>query len=254
MARPVRFGELVGKTDSVIEQFVRVKSRAAARLDIEIVRKDMPENATTNEALTILRDLAYETDATIVQLPLDDRFDTDAILGHIPAERDADAMNPRVGAWHHLVNAPVARAVAEILRRSHVGIDGAHTVVVGNGRLVGAPCAAHLASLGARVTTITLENGSLNALATADIIVLGAGSPGLVTPAMIKEGCAIIDAGTSEQGGSIKGDADPACAEKAAVFTPVPGGVGPVAVAMLFRNVLDLATRASEHTLRKPQI
>jgi methylenetetrahydrofolate dehydrogenase (NADP+)/methenyltetrahydrofolate cyclohydrolase len=246
MPQPVRLGVLVGKKDPVIEQFVRVKSRVGRSLSVEIMRTDIPEGSTTDDALTLLRSMSQETDAVIVQLPLIDSLDTDTLLGHIPAESDADAMNPRVDAWHHIVNAPVALAVAEILQRSSVPIDGARVVVVGNGRLVGAPCAAYLQSLGAAVKIITREEGSFKELKHADILVLGAGSPGLITPDMIKEGCAVIDAGTSEQGGSIKGDAAPECAEKAAVFTPVPGGVGPVAVAMLFKNVLDLTERKNE--------
>ena len=239
----IRFGVLVGTNDPAIEQFVRVKSRAAQRLDIEIVRRDMPEDTSTGEALIMLRDLAFATDATIVQLPLAAHLDTETILGSIPPERDADAINPKVDQWHHLVNAPVALAVGEILQRNNVTISGARTIVLGAGRLVGIPTAAYLQSLGAQVTTVTKESGSLDMLREADIIVLGAGSPGLVTPDMIKEGCALVDAGTSEQGGSIKGDASPECAEKASLFTPVPGGVGPVAVAMLLKNVLDLAER-----------
>lgn len=239
----VRFGVLVGTKDAVIEQFVRVKSRAAIRLGIEIVRRDIPDTADTQEALAMLRELAFSTDAVIVQLPLAPHLDAETLLGAIPPERDADAINPRVDQWHHIVNAPVALAVGEILKRNGITISGSRAVVLGAGRLVGIPTAAYLQSLGALVTTVTKESGSLDMLREADIVVLGAGSPGLVTPDMIKEGCAVVDAGTSEQGGSIKGDASPECAEKASLFTPVPGGVGPMAVAMLLKNVLDLAER-----------
>jgi len=77
----------------------------------------------------------------------------------------------------------------------------------------------------------------------ADIIISGAGHPGLLKPEMIKQGAVIIDAGTSEAGGKIVGDADPKCAEVASVFTPVPGGVGPIAVALIFKNLLMLAQK-----------
>lgn len=247
MRKPIRFGILVGTKDPVIEQFVRVKSRAAEKLDIEIVRRDIPESANTEKALKMLHELSYSTDAVIVQLPLASHLDAEMMLGAIPPERDADAINPRMDQWHHLVNAPVALAVGEILKRNGVQITGARAVMLGAGKLVGLPTAAYLQSLGAQVTVVTKETGSLDALLDADILVLGAGSPGLIKPAMIKEGCALVDAGTSEQGGSIKGDADPACVDKAAIFTPVPGGVGPVAVAMLLKNVLDLADRDHIH-------
>ena len=98
------------------------------------------------------------------------------------------------------------------------------------------------AQSGADVTV--LEKGdSFDTLKDADIIVLGAGEPGLVKPEHIKDGVVLIDAGTSEVSGKVAGDADPACAEKASVFTPVPGGVGPIAVAMIFKNLSALAQK-----------
>ena len=78
-------------------------------------------------------------------------------------------------------------------------------------------------------------------LKTADIIILGAGSPGLIKPDMIKEGAVVLDAGTTDVSGSLKGDADPACAEKTSLFTPVPGGIGPITIAMIYKNLLQLA-------------
>ena len=78
-------------------------------------------------------------------------------------------------------------------------------------------------------------------LKDADIVVSGAGSPHLIKPEMLKEGVVLIDAGTSESAGKVVGDCDPACAELASVFTPVPGGVGPIAVAMLFKNFFALS-------------
>ena len=136
---------------------------------------------------------------------------------------------------------PVAAAVALILATHDVRVDGAYAVVVGQGRLVGEPVTAWLRQRGASVTVLTRESSDRSALANADLIVTGAGVAGLIRPEDITQGCVLIDAGTSESDGSIVGDADPACALKASVFTPVPGGVGPVAVACLFRNAAFLA-------------
>jgi methylenetetrahydrofolate dehydrogenase (NADP+) / methenyltetrahydrofolate cyclohydrolase len=86
----------------------------------------------------------------------------------------------------------------------------------------------------------TLEEGSIEDVKGADILVLGAGNPGFIKPEHIPDGVALLDAGASESEGKVVGDADPACAEKAGLFTPVPGGVGPVAVAMIFRNLLAM--------------
>jgi methylenetetrahydrofolate dehydrogenase (NADP+)/methenyltetrahydrofolate cyclohydrolase len=146
---------------------------------------------------------------------------------------------------------PVAAAMKTILERAGIAVKGLRAAVVGNGWLVGEPCAAWLAQQGAAVTVLTRDSADFtSALAAADIIVSGAGSPGLIKPGMVKQGVVIIDAGTSESNGAIVGDADPACADIASVFTPVPGGVGPVAVACLFQNAITLAERAAAAAAR----
>ena len=89
----------------------------------------------------------------------------------------------------------------------------------------------------------TLEEGSIEDLKNADIVVSGAGNPGFIKPEHLKQGVALIDAGTSELNKKLAGDADPSCANVASVFTPVPGGVGPVAVAMIFKNLIDLLAK-----------
>lgn len=238
--RGIKLGIIVGGSSPVIESFVRIKTRAAAGLNVEVVRVDLSASATTEMAIEAVRKLASEVDSVIVQLPLPKTLDTDAILAAIPPEKDVDALNPTIPEDTHPVFAPVALAVVEILKHSHITIEGAHAIVVGAGRLVGKPSALLLKKLGARVSMFTLEEGSIENLKHADIVVSGAGNPGFIKPEHIKYGVAMVDAGASESKGRVVGDADPACAEKASVFTPVPGGVGPVAVAMIFRNLFDL--------------
>ena len=162
------------------------------------------------------------------------------ILRAIPPSLDVDGINPAVVEVARVARAPVAEAIAEILRRTGVDVRGKRAVVVGSGRLVGAPTAQLLTEMGALVTVVTLESGSLADLKDADMIVLGAGNPGFVKPSMIKDGVILFDAGTSESAGKVVGDADPSCADKCALFTPVPGGIGPIAVAMIFKNLMVL--------------
>lgn len=240
-ASGLKLGIVVASHDPVIESFVRIKTKAAQRLGIEMRRADLLNQPTTADAIAAIEKLAPHVNGLIVQLPLPAELDTDAVLKAIPPYLDVDALNPAVKEGDRIVQAPVAEAIEEILKRSNVAIENKKCVVVGGGRLVGAPAAAMLQRLGGNVSIITLEEGSLNELRNADIVVSGAGSPGLIKPEMIKEGAVLIDAGTSESGGKIIGDSDPACAEKCAVFTPVPGGVGPVAVAMIFRNLRSLS-------------
>lgn len=234
LPRPLTLGILVGAENPVTDSFVRIKEKAAERLGITLVRHELPRGASTDDAVAGVAALA-SADGIIVQLPLPQRIDVETVLAAIPPEKDVDGISP-----HPKVRPPVAEAVGEILSRNGIDPHGKKAAVVGSGRLVGAPAAALLANLGADVHVITLGD-SLDGLKDADIIVSGAGEPGLIQPGHIKDGAILIDAGTSESGGRVSGDADSACAEKAAVFTPVPGGVGPIAVAMIFKNLVVLA-------------
>ncbi len=224
--RGLRLGVVMNEGDSASDSFVRIKARVATRLGVELVRfapADMQK--------------ALLCDGVIVQLPIPN---SDALLVQLAPNKDVDALGTAP-----LVHSPVAGAIAEILSRSGVATAGKKAVVVGAGRLVGAPAAALLRELGAEVEVITTHEGSLTSLKEADLVVLGAGESGLVQPEMLKQGVVLIDAGTSEQGGKLAGDADPACATVASVFTPVPGGVGPIAVAMIFKNLFELAKKNS---------
>lgn len=234
----LKLGILVGEKNPVIDSFVAIKEKAAAKIGVELIRIELREGASTTDAVTAVAKLASETDGIIVQLPLPSQINTDEVVSVIPPEKDVDGIS-----LAPLVRPPVAEAVAEIFVVAGVDPKGKKAVVVGSGRLVGAPVAALLSLHGAHVDVLT-HGDSLDTLKDADIVVLGAGEPGLVKPEHLKDGVVLIDAGTSETGGKVKGDADPACADIAAVFTPVPGGVGPIAVAMIFKNLVRLA----EHT------
>lgn len=234
LKRPLTLGIIVGEKNPVIDSFVRIKERAAGRLGVTLVREELPEGTNAHEAVAALMSLSEKVDGIIVQLPLPKHIDVETVLAAIPGEKDVDgiSLSPKV-------RPPVAEAVKEILEHAKCDVRGKIAVVVGSGRLVGKPSAKLFEELGASVTV--LERGdSLDALKDADIVVLGAGEQGIVQPEHLKEGVVLIDAGTSEDGGKVKGDADPACADVASIFTPVPGGVGPIAVAMIFKNLFDL--------------
>ena len=240
LARPAKLGIVVVGANPIIESFVRIKTRAAERLGVEMVRVNVSEKSDSGKVEQVIQRLVANADAVIVQLPLPQGMSANELLATVPASKDVDALNPKVPEEERPVHAPVALAVVEILSRSNIKIPGARTVVVGAGRLVGAPSAWLLRSLGANVSVFALEEGSIDDLKDADIVVSGAGNPGFIKPEHLKKGAALIDAGTSELNKKITGDVDPACADIASVFTPVPGGVGPVAVAMIFRNLLNL--------------
>ena len=221
---------------SATRSYLKIKARSAqdAGCDFEETR-----------SLTF----ATHADAIIVQLPLPTDVSTESILNSIPIQQDADVLSTaaRTKFENNDTDAllpPVVGAVREICMRGIINLKGKKAVVIGDGWLVGNPCAIWLKQQGARVSVLTLESGDIRPLlAEADVIVSGAGSPYLIKSDMIKDGVVLIDAGTSESGGVVVGDADPACADKCSIFTPVPGGVGPIAVACLFENVVTLAER-----------
>lgn len=251
--RQVRLGIVVVGENPVIASFVRIKERAAERLGIEFVKTQLPESATTAEVLAAVEEAVRTCDAVIPQLPMPKHVDSEKVLARVPLEKDVDAINPTTPTEVRLVHEPVALAVLELLDRGVVDVRGKRTVVVGAGRLVGAPATRMLRERGADVHVVTRTEGSLDDLKDADVVVAGTGVSGLIRPHMLKEGVALIDAGTSnvpkELGpGTITGDADPACAEKCLIFSPVPGGVGPVAVAMIYKNLLTLVQETKAPT------
>ncbi len=200
-----------------------------------------------------------DADAALIQLPLPLGVSND-ILNSIPLEKDADVLSSAARALFESgsstpgVNArsqtpgvflpPVVAAIKEIFDANKIEVKGKRVVVIGRGFLVGAPAATWLQNQGAEVSVVDSYTEDLAAaLRAADIIISGAGVPHLIKPGMLKTGVVLIDAGTSESNGALKGDADPACAAKCSIFTPVPGGVGPIAVACLFANAVELASR-----------
>ncbi len=239
------------------ESYLRMKSARAedAGMRLELVR--LPDEATSEEVISAVQ--KEGADAVLVQLPLpeSESISPSLILDEIPLEKDADVLSGRAYerfAYNEegALLPPVIAGVREVLLR-HASdflktIEGKRVVVLGSGKLVGQPATAWLEQLGAEVTVLTRKSKNsefLEALKHAELVILGAGSPHLVKREMLKEGVILIDAGTSESGGAIVGDADPACAELARIFTPVPGGMGPIAVACLFQNAAELVLRSS---------
>jgi len=167
-------------------------------------------------------------------------MEAEALLSAILKELDIDNINYEGEETDILP--PVVGAIAEIAQRHDVDFAGKNVVVIGRGRLVGKPATLWAKSQGAVVTVIDKDTEDADSIMReADIIISGAGVPSLITPDKIKDGVIIFDAGTSEEGGELKGDADQACASKCSLFTPVPGGVGPITIAILLRNLVTLS-------------
>ena len=230
------------------KSYLAIKKKRASDAGCVLEEMHFDTHTATTETLRAAV-LAADADAVVVQLPLGERIDARIICDAIPVEKDADVLSTvarmkfEADEYDALIP-PVASAVGKILSERSIDPAGKKAVVLGAGWLVGQPCAAWLSHKKAEVEHLSLRSGNVAPLADADIIISGIGSPHFITPERIKAGAVLIDAGTSESDGTLAGDADPACAQMCSVFTPVPGGVGPIAVACLFENVVTLAERA----------
>lgn len=225
-------------------KYLDLKKTKAEALGISLTVKELSADSNTETVLLAVAEAVAEADGVIVQLPLPAGIDTAAVLRAVPVTHDVDAFS--YAGESGAVLPPVVGAIAEIAKRHEVSWVGKRVVVFGEGRLVGKPTAAFAKSEGAQVSILTAlsdKDSVAELTAAADIIVLGAGKPNLLRPEMVKPGVVVFDAGASEDGGLLVGDASPAVAEVASVFTPVPGGIGPITIALLYRNLLELKAR-----------
>ncbi len=237
---------IVVKPSPATQSYLRIKTARAEEggMTLEVVR--LPDDATEDDIIKAVN--APGADSVIVQLPIPEQLDWTRVLNAIPLDKDADVLSETAYArfMDNVPGAlvpPVAAGIAEILARSGVEVAGKKTVVVGKGKLVGLPTGTLLSRMGAAVSYVvkeTSEEEKLALLKDADMVISGAGAAHIIRPEMVKEGAVLVDAGTSGSGGAVSGDMHPDCAQKASIFTPVPGGVGPVAVACLFKNTARL--------------
>ncbi len=248
--------------DPVIENFIKMKIRFGTDIGVETIVHRFPESIAENILLDEVKLIAklqnsdgmnrggisstgINHSGMIIQLPLPSEIDVQKILNAVPAKKDADVLSDASLALYEKGLSgnisPVAGAFMEILERNNISVKGKKVVILGRGRLVGKPSIVCMKKEGAIVTELNRTTGDhVPYLLTADIVATGIGRPHFIKPEMIKEGAIILDGGTSELNGKIVGDADPACALKCQIFTPVPKGIGPITVAILFRNLINL--------------
>ena len=237
--------------DAGSEIYVRGKLKAATEVGLAAVEHHLPEETTTAEMLAMVERLNEDeaTDGILVQLPLPAACDEQRILDAIAAGKDVDGfhlvnvgklLSGRTDGIQPCTPAGVMRLLAE------AGCDprGKKAVVIGRGNIVGKPMAVMLLQADATVTVCHRQTPDLAAeLENADIVVAAAGSAELVRGAWIKPGACVIDVGMNRgDDGKLKGDVEfAAAAERAGAITPVPGGVGPMTIAMLLANTLRAA-------------
>jgi methylenetetrahydrofolate dehydrogenase (NADP+)/methenyltetrahydrofolate cyclohydrolase len=248
--RAPHLGVVLCGDDPASATYVRNKRRAAERVGIRFTLETPSADTSTAELLEICTRMREdpEIDAMLVQLPLPRHIDTSLILDAVPPEKDADGFHPQ-NLGKLAAGAPVAvvpgtpRGCIELLRRAEVPISGRRAVVVGRSVIVGRPLALLLVNADATVTVCHSRTRDLAAVCReADILVAAIGRPAMITADFVKPGAVVVDVGTTPVDGRLLGDVDrPSVEPVAGWLTPVPGGVGPMTVAMLLRNTLALA-------------
>jgi methylenetetrahydrofolate dehydrogenase (NADP+)/methenyltetrahydrofolate cyclohydrolase len=235
--------------DPASEIYVRNKHRACEEAGMRSAHHGLPGDTSENELLELVAELGMDrdVDGILVQLPVPDQIDPDRVVAAIDPAKDVDGLTPlNAGLLAHgmpgLVPCTPA-GVMELLRHEGVELEGAEAVVVGRSKLVGVPIARLLLQANATVTMChSRTRGLAEVCRRGDVLVAAAGSPGLIGAGAVKPGAVVIDVGTNRTEAGLRGDVDfEAALEVAAAITPVPGGVGPMTIAMLLVNTLAAA-------------
>jgi len=240
---------LVGD-DPASDVYIRRKHEAAN--EVGIVARDyrLADDTSEHELLDLIAQLNADdsVDGILVQLPLPSQIDENRAIEAVDPAKDVDGFHPinagKLLLGHKGVVAATPTGIMALLDEYDVPLHGADAAVVGRSNIVGKPVSILLL---ARHTTVTICHSRTHDLGAhtreADVLVVAVGEAGLITPEMVKDGATVIDVGMNRGDEGLRGDVDPAVAERAGLMTPVPGGVGPMTIASLLRNTLDATRR-----------
>ena len=232
--------------------YVGSKEKACGEMGFYSEKHVLPATASQDELLKLIDKLNKDKKihGILVQLPLPKQINEDAVLEAISPEKDVDGFHPynvgRLAIGKPLFQPCTPYGMIKMLEYSNISVEGKHAVVIGRSNIVGKPIALMLLQKSATVTICHSRTKDLKAeVKRADVVVAAIGKPEFVTGDMIKEGAVILDVGINRlESGKLVGDVDFASAEKvASAITPVPGGVGPMTIAMLMYNTLESAKR-----------
>lgn len=243
---------LVGENQASLV-YVGQKEKACAEVGITSFKISLPADITQDLLAKKIEELNEDPSVhgILVQLPLPEHLDEGAIIEKIKPEKDVDGFHPinigRLVAGEETFIPCTPQGVIELIERSNFAIEGQEAVVVGRSNIVGKPVALLLLQKHATVTICHTRTRDLGEVTRrADILVVAAGRPRLVKADMVKEGACVIDVGINRVEGKLVGDVDFEEVEKKASVTPVPGGVGPMTVAMLLKNTVFAYERSLE--------
>jgi methylenetetrahydrofolate dehydrogenase (NADP+)/methenyltetrahydrofolate cyclohydrolase len=240
---------LVGD-NSASAVYVRNKKKACEYVGIRSLSYELPEATTQDELVKLVEELngREDVDGILVQLPLPKHIDEDLIIRTIAPDKDVDGFSPinvgRLSIGEKGIVSCTPNGIIELLKRSDISIDGKHCVIIGRSNIVGKPMGMLLLRENGTVTICHSHTKDLkNITKQADILVAAIGKAKFVTSEFVKEGAAVIDVGMDrDENGKLCGDVDFDDVSKVAgALTPVPGGVGPMTIAMLMTNCVDAA-------------
>ncbi|TDQ05889.1 bifunctional methylenetetrahydrofolate dehydrogenase/methenyltetrahydrofolate cyclohydrolase [Labedaea rhizosphaerae] len=232
--------------------YVRSKHNACKKLGMNSIRRDLPADISQAALEEVIDELNADPacHGYLVQLPLPGHLDEGAILERVDPDKDADGLHP-VNLGRLVLGKPgslpcTPLGIITLLRRYDVPIAGARVCVVGRGVTVGRPLGLLLTRRSENATVTLCHTGTKDLAAEvkrADIVVAAAGRAGLITGEMIKPGAAVLDVGLTRTENGIVGDTTPEVREVAGHLAPMPGGVGPMTIAMLLSNTVEIAER-----------
>ena len=238
---------LVGD-DPASSIYVTRKHEAAVAAGVESFDRRLPAETTQEELLAILDELngSDDVDGILVQLPLPSQIDSERILRAVEPMKDVDGFHPfnagQLYAGHPTFVPATPLGVMTLLEEHGVALEGAEAVVLGRSTIVGKPMAHLLLGANATVTVCHSRTRDLAARTrAAHVLVVGIGRARLVTADMVKDGAVVVDVGINRTESGLEGDVDPGVADVASLLTPVPGGVGPMTIAMLLANTVKAA-------------
>ncbi len=238
---------LVGE-DPASQIYIRRKHEAAGGAGIEPHDHHLAADTSEAELLALVERLNADdsVDGILVQLPLPDHIDESRVLRSVAPIKDVDGFHPASAGQLYLDQPTFVPAtplgIMALLEEYDVPLEGARAVVVGRSTIVGKPAALLLLRANATVTICHSRTADLGQQTSeADVLVAAVGRAGVISPEMVKPGAVVIDVGMNRTEDGLRGDVDPDAAERARLMTPVPGGVGPMTIAMLLRNTVKAA-------------
>ena len=252
-ARPIGLATVLVGDDPASDVYIRMKHKATIEVGIQARDLRLPEDTSEGELLGLVTELNSDDaiDGILVQLPLPGQIDEGRVIRTVDPIKDVDGFHPvnagllLAGTPGHVPGTPLG--VLALLDEYGVELEGADAVVIGRSDIVGKPVALLLLHRHATVTICHSRTRDLAAeTARADVLVAAVGVPGIVTPSMVKPGATVIDVGINRTEEGLVGDVDPGVAEHAGLLTPVPGGVGPMTIAMLLRSTVRAARYRSK--------